>query len=126
MTKTVLCKLDIEKNVITDMISDMFFADTFIKRLAGYMFRKKPHHESIMFTPCNSIHTFFMRFNIDVLFLNEDMIVIKKIEDLRPGCVVAPVKEGKYVMEGESGLFHPYEIGNQMIFSKEIASSHLK
>ena len=64
-----------------ETVIHVFIADSFFKRLFGYMFRKNPHHDAILFTPCNSIHTFFMKFNIDVLFLNEHMQVIKKIEN---------------------------------------------
>ena len=63
-------------------ITNVFMADTFYKRLLGYMFRKKPHHKVIAIVPCNSIHTFFMKFNIDVLFLNKENMVIKKISNL--------------------------------------------
>lgn len=70
------------------------------------MFRKKPHHKAIMFKPCSSIHTFFMRFDIDVLFLNENMEVIKKLEALKPGKVIMPVKDAKVVIEAEAGSFN--------------------
>ena len=64
------------------MVSNIFVADTFLKRLMGYMFRKEPHHEALMIKPCNSIHTFFMKFNIDVIFVNKNMEVIKNVENL--------------------------------------------
>ena len=84
---------------------DIFIADSYFKRLIGYMFRKQPHHGAILFTPCNSIHTFFMKFNIDVLFLNEHMQVIKKVERLRPGKVVPTVMGAKVVIESKEGAF---------------------
>lgn len=37
-----------------------------------------------MIKPCNSIHTWFMRFSIDVLFLDKAGRVIKALPDLRP------------------------------------------
>ena len=83
---------------------DIFIADSYFKRLIGYMFRKQPHHSAILFTPCNNIHTFFMKFNIDVLFLDEHMQVIKKIESLRPGKVVTMVMGAKMVIESEEGI----------------------
>lgn len=85
-------------------IINVFIADSYVKRLFGYMFRKKPHHEAIMLKPCNSIHTFFMKFNIDVLFLNEHMEVIKKIENLKPGQVIAKVIGAKIVIESKEGV----------------------
>lgn len=82
-----------------------YTADTFFKRLLGYMFRKKPHHPAILFCPCSSIHTFFMKFNIDVLFLDKNMTVIKKVQDLKPWKIILPVKKAEIVIEAESGMF---------------------
>lgn len=95
-------------------IINVFMADTFTKRLFGYMFRKKPHHDAIMLKPCNSIHTFFMKFNIDVLFLNGDMQVIKKIENLGPGQVVTKVMGAKIVIESKEGAFNNIKEGNRI------------
>lgn len=104
MIKVLKCNRETKINV--------FIADSFIKRLFGYMFRKKPHHEAIMLKPCNSIHTFFMKFNIDVLFLDEQMQVIKKIENLRPGQVVTRVRGAKTVIESKVGAFNNIKEGN--------------
>jgi hypothetical protein len=35
--------------------------------------------------PAWSIHTFFMRFPIDVVFVDADQVVAKVVDDLRPG-----------------------------------------
>lgn len=39
----------------------------------------------LLITPCGSVHTFFMRFPIDVVFLDRDRRVRKVVERLRPG-----------------------------------------
>lgn len=87
------------------VLVDVFIADTFTKRLLGYMFRSKPHYESILIKPCSSIHTFFMKFNIDVLFIDKDMKVVKKLEALKPGKIIAPVKGAAMVIEAPEGSF---------------------
>lgn len=99
-----------------ETILDVFIADSFTKRLFGYMFRRKPHHDAILLKPCNSIHTFFMKFNIDVLFLNEHMQVIKKIENLRPGQIATKVKGAKMVIESNNGVFNNIKEGNKLYF----------
>ena len=73
------------KNLVynLEIIAEIFIADSFIKRFLGFMFREKPHHEAILIKPCNSIHTFFMKFPIDVLFIDEDMEVLRKIDGLK-------------------------------------------
>lgn len=95
-------------------IINVFIADSFAKRLFGYMLRQKPHHDAILLTPCNSIHTFFMKFNIDVLFLNEHMQVIKKVENLRPGQVVTKVMGAKIVIESKEGVFNDIKEGDKL------------
>ncbi|MGH4122548.1 MAG: DUF192 domain-containing protein [Clostridium sp.] len=93
-------------------IINVFIADSYTKRLFGYMFREKPHYEAIMLTPCNGIHTFFMKFNIDVLFLNEHMQVIIKIENLRPGQIVTKVMGSRIVIESKAGVFSNIKEGS--------------
>ncbi|MGH4119662.1 DUF192 domain-containing protein [Clostridium sp.] len=94
-----------------ETILNVLIADSYSKRLFGYMFRKTPHHKAILLNPCNSIHTFFMKFDIDVLFLNEHMQVIKKIENLRPGQVVTKVVGARAVLESKAGSFINIEEG---------------
>ena len=60
-------------------------ADTFTRRLFGYMFTaKKKAAQAIFFPRCNMIHTFFMSFPIEVHFLNADKTVVKSIKSLKP------------------------------------------
>lgn len=96
------------------VVADMFIADTFINRFMGYMFRREAHHEAIMIKPCNSIHTFFMKFSIDVLFINENMKIIKKIESLKPGKIIFPVKDAAMIIEGKEGMFKDIRIGDEV------------
>ncbi|EYE89528.1 hypothetical protein Q428_01695 [Fervidicella metallireducens AeB] len=74
------------------------------------------HHEAILFKPCNSIHTFFMKFNIDVLFLDKNMVVIKKIEGLEKG-KVAYVKDASFVIEAGAGRFSGIETGSHIAYN---------
>lgn len=92
-------------------ISKVFVADRFSKRLLGYMFRKTPHHEAILFEHCNSIHTFFMKFPIDVLFLDHKYQVIKQYEALKGGIVIFPVKGACFVLESQAGRFRQVKEG---------------
>jgi uncharacterized membrane protein (UPF0127 family) len=40
--------------------------------------------EGLHIAPCNSIHMFFMRFAIDVAFLDKDRRVVRAIHSIRP------------------------------------------
>ena len=60
-------------------------ADSFFLRLLGLMFRKSiGKNEALIFKSAPSIHTFFMRFPIDIVFLDKNMKVIRICENLSP------------------------------------------
>jgi hypothetical protein len=64
-------------------------ADNFFLRLAGLMFRKSIDYDTaLIFYHAPSIHTFFMRFPIDVVFLDKDMRVVKVVLALKPARIV--------------------------------------
>lgn len=92
--------------------SDVHYANTFIKRLRGYMFHEKPHYEVLVFEPCNSIHTFFMRFNIDVLFLDSEGLVLEKRQGLEKNKMIAPIKDVVFTVEAIEGKFDSIHIGD--------------
>jgi uncharacterized membrane protein (UPF0127 family) len=60
-------------------------ADKMFGRMKGLLGRNslEPGH-GVLITPAPSIHTWFMRFPIDAVFLDRDLIVIDVVEDLRP------------------------------------------
>ncbi len=60
-------------------------ADTPASRSKGLLGRESlGADEGLWIVPCPMIHTFFMKFPIDVLFLDADLTVRRVIEDLRP------------------------------------------
>lgn len=60
-------------------------ADTFRLRLLGLLPRRGlAWGEGLLLEPCNAIHTFFMRFPIDVLFLDRDGRVVAAVPALPP------------------------------------------
>ena len=60
-------------------------AKTPLKRMIGLLNRKgfEPG-EALIIKPCNSIHTFFMRFPIDVIFVDRDSRITRTIRSMRP------------------------------------------
>lgn len=60
-------------------------ADSFLSRLAGLMFqREPPRGEGLLITKCGSIHTCFMRFPIDAMFLDRDGKIVKVVRGIPP------------------------------------------
>ncbi len=81
-------------------------ANRFLSRLKGLMFREHlDPGEGILLYPCNSIHMFFMKTPLDILFLDENMVVMKQINGIKPGQVSPVVKNAKYVLELGYGSF---------------------
>ena len=64
---------------------EILIADSFFARLAGLMFRKKlPAATGLLLAPCNSVHMCFMRFAIDVIYLDKDYQILKIVKNLQP------------------------------------------
>jgi len=40
--------------------------------------------QALVISPCNSVHMFFMKFAIDVVFATADGVVVRAISELRP------------------------------------------
>lgn len=74
-------------------------ADTFFKRFKGLM-GKKEFDEGLLFTNLkdSSIHTLFMRFEIDVYFIDKNKIIYDKVT-LKPWKFYNPKKQAEYILE---------------------------
>ena len=60
-------------------------ASNFIRRLVGLMGRSSlPREEGLLITNCRRTHTAFMRFPIDVVWLNAERKIIAVEENLAP------------------------------------------
>lgn len=94
------------------IINELKIADTFISRFRGLMFYKVMPYEALMVTPCNSIHMFFMKFDIDVVFLDKNNRVIHKIEGLKKRQLVLPIKKAKAVIESSKGHLSHINVGD--------------
>jgi uncharacterized membrane protein (UPF0127 family) len=57
--------------------SDCELADSAFSRMRGLLGRTKlADMQSLWIVPCNSVHTFFMKFTIDVVFLDKEKKVV--------------------------------------------------
>jgi uncharacterized protein len=60
-------------------------ADTFLSRMVGLLTRSSlPQGEALIITRCQSIHMFFMRFPIDVIFIDTEDRVVGLVPDIKP------------------------------------------
>ena len=77
----------------------IIYADTFFKRFKGLM-AKKDFDDCLIFTKLkdSSIHTLFMRFEIDVYFIDENKVIFDKTT-LKPWRFYRPKKQANFILE---------------------------
>lgn len=69
----------------TVVADDLRVARSMWARFWGLMGRRElPEGQGLLIDPCSSIHMFFMRFPLDVIFLDNDGRVIKVVEQIKP------------------------------------------
>lgn len=91
--------------------SNIQCADTFISRLKGLMCRKGfEEGEGLLLSPCNMIHTFGMRFALDVVYLSGDFKVVHMIENLTPGHMTPMIKQAVSILELPAGMIEKAKI----------------
>ena len=61
-----------------------FSAQTFSDRLRGMIGRKFTGFDAMIFPRCSSVHTFFMSFPLDLVFLSGEGRVLKTVPGARP------------------------------------------
>ena len=71
---------------------------SFFSRLKGFMFKRKIEY-ALLFNKCNSIHTFFMKSNIDVIMCDKDNMVLCYYKDLCRNKIILPKKNVCKVIE---------------------------
>jgi uncharacterized membrane protein (UPF0127 family) len=84
--------------------TDVRVADSFIKRLRGLIgSRPLKQGEGLLIIPSNSIHTHFMGFPIDVLFVDQDQKIVAIQHELSPWRLGQTHKQARFVIELPAG-----------------------
>lgn len=91
--------LTIKQNNENIVIKDVFVAETFFERLKGLMFIKKEKAFNLLFKKCNSVHTCFMKFNLDIYCLDEDFNIVKIYNNIKPFRFIPPIRNCKHILE---------------------------
>ena len=75
-------------------------ASSFWARTKGLLGRDSlPKGEGLVIVPCSAIHTFFMRFPIDVIFVNKKGIIVALKNSLKKGRYFSSNFRGYFVIE---------------------------
>ncbi|MEX1252752.1 MAG: DUF192 domain-containing protein [Dehalococcoidia bacterium] len=100
-----------------ELAGDAFAARSVWKRTVGLLGRAGlDPGEALLIEPCSSIHTAFMRFAIDVLYLNRAGQVVKAVGSMKPFRLSAKWVGAHSVIELPSGAIAASgtEVGDQL------------
>ena len=93
------------KIVINKKEIDLIDANTFFKRLKGLMFQKNINH--CLRIKTNSIHTFFMKENIDIIMTDKYNNVLYVFKNIHKNKIII-----------KKGVYYTYEFPNNFIDKK--------
>lgn len=99
------------------LATEVKVARTFGSRLIGLMFsREFPMGSALFITPCRSIHTFFMNYSIDVVYLDTQRRIVGLEEKLKPRKIGVLFPGTCSVLEFPAGMIESTdtEIGHQL------------
>ena len=90
-----------QNNIIADEVK---VAENFFTRSVGLLCRKSIlPSEALIIKPCCSIHTIFMKFSIDVLFVNKKNEIVALHQNLKPWRILPIHLRSHYVIELAAG-----------------------
>ena len=107
-------RLFLEGRLIADEIK---VANKFFLRLRGLLGRKSlDKGEGLLLKPCGQVHTWFMAFAIDIIFLDSGGQIVGLTGNLQPGTWSPRVKEASQVLEMAAGaiLQHDFQLGKKL------------
>ncbi len=101
------------KELLLDNVSA---ASSFTKKLFGLIFEPKlDENTCFLIENCNSIHTMWMRYHLDVIFLSEQGNIVRIFEKMPPFRVTPFIKKAKKVIELYPGFVRFKKIKEQDI-----------
>src|SRR5574344_695182 len=82
---------------------DVKVAKNIVTRSIGLLSKNEmDKKEGLIITPCCSIHTFFMKFDIDVIFVDKKNKVVAIEESVKPNRILPIYLKSAYVLEIKS------------------------
>lgn len=90
---------------------------SFYSRFMGFMGKKNINY-SLLFNKCNSIHTFFMKENIDVILCNNDNTILYYYPNLSKNKIILPKKGVTKVIETPANYFN-IKLNDKLFFYEE-------
>ena len=92
------------KTKAATLADEVILADTLFSRMKGLLGKRDlKKGQALILKPCDSIHTFFMRFAIDVIFVDRNNRVVLTLSCLRPWRLSPICWKAKFAIELPSG-----------------------
>ena len=86
------------------LVDSLELADGYWSRLAGWQFRRRPEpRHGLLLVPCSSVHTFWLRFPLDLVLLDRGGRVIDVRNEIRPWRAILPRPDTHAILELPSG-----------------------
>lgn len=100
------------------LLDNLLLAERTAERMRGLLGRESlAPNTGLLIRPCRSIHMWFMRFPIDVAFLDADLRVLKIVSNLRPWQIALAPRGTQSVLETAAGQLCQLQIGNTLIIN---------
>lgn len=102
------------------LLSEVQRADRLFSRIKGLLGRRTlGPGQGMWLIPCKQVHTAFMRFALDVVFLDRNLEVIAMYSGLAPWRVTRFFLQAHSVLEASGGaLLRRIDSGHRLVFEK--------
>lgn len=112
-----LYKTPLHKGQAELLLDQLEIADSFFARGWGLLGRKKlESNQALWIKPGNNIHTWFMKFKIDCIFLDRNLEIKKIVSEVSAFKFVGPFWKAFSVIEAQAGFAEQrkLKIGDQL------------
>ena len=100
--EVVKFSLQREANAVADFT--VLMATTVLTRARGLLFKAAlENDQAMLIAPCNSVHTLFMGYTLDVVFLDRERKIMRIVENVKPWRFATHLKASK-VIEFKAGV----------------------
>jgi len=97
------------------LVSKLILADNFFSRLKG-LIGSNPlkKNEGLLISPCQQVHTHFMGYSIDIVFLDKQFKILHIVREMKPWRFSKFIKSAYYVLELQAHASQHLEIGEYL------------
>lgn len=99
---------------------ELYVAGSFLERLKGLLGTSALEpHTGLLLTNCRAVHMFFMRYALDIVYVDAEFRIVQITADLRPW-QVSGCRNAKHAIELPAGTVHTldWKLHSYLKFSK--------